>query len=348
MNAFTTHEQTVFYVRVPDTQLERAFDILADVLWQPGVPSRRRRVGTAGHPRRDRDARRHARRSRARPVRARASSPSTRSAARCSAARRRSPAMPRDRIAEYHARALPAGERRVRGGRQPRRTTRVLELRRRAQFPDRCRRAPAAAARRAGRAASRVVGRCTATPSRRTSCSACGRSPALDPDRYALDRREPGARRRHVVAPVPGDPRDSAASRTPCSRTEPRFDDTGFLAIYAGTAPERVHETLDVIDDRARPARRATACPTPSSTAAKGHLTGSLAMSLETSASRMRRLGRSELVEGEIPTLDEVIARIEAVTADDVAPRRSTACSPTRRARSRSSARTTTDREFCG
>ena len=40
-------------------------------------------------------------------------------------------------------------------------------------------------------------------------------------------------------------------------------------------------------------------------------------MSLETTSSRMRRLGRSELVEGEIPTLDEVIARIEAVTADD-------------------------------
>jgi predicted Zn-dependent peptidase len=31
----------------------------------------------------------------------------------------------------------------------------------------------------------------------------------------------------------------------------------------------------------------------------------------------MRRLGRAELVEGEIPSLDEVIARIEAVTADD-------------------------------
>ena len=41
-------------------------------------------------------------------------------------------------------------------------------------------------------------------------------------------------------------------------------------------------------------------------------------MSLETSASRMRRLGRSELVEGEIPTLDSVIARIDAVTVDDV------------------------------
>ena len=69
MNAFTTHEQTVFYVGVPDTQLELAIDILADVLWQPGVPARRRRVGAAGDPRRDRDARRHARRSRARPVR---------------------------------------------------------------------------------------------------------------------------------------------------------------------------------------------------------------------------------------------------------------------------------------
>ncbi len=52
--------------------------------------------------------------------------------------------------------------------------------------------------------------------------------------------------------------------------------------------------------------------------AAKGHLTGSLAMSLETSASRMRRLGRAETVEGDVPSLDELVARIERVTADDV------------------------------
>ena len=64
-------------------------------------------------------------------------------------------------------------------------------------------------------------------------------------------------------------------------------------------------------------------------------------MSLETSASRMRRLGRAELVEGEIPSLDELIARIDAVTADDVAPRHRPGASRTRRARSPSSARTT-------
>ena len=47
MNAFTTHEQTVFYVRVPDVHLERAVDVLADVVVESGVSTRRRRVGTA-------------------------------------------------------------------------------------------------------------------------------------------------------------------------------------------------------------------------------------------------------------------------------------------------------------
>ena len=35
MNAFTTHEQTVFYVRMPDVHLELGIDILADVVWSP-------------------------------------------------------------------------------------------------------------------------------------------------------------------------------------------------------------------------------------------------------------------------------------------------------------------------
>ena len=35
MNAFTTHEHTVFYVRVPDTQLDLAADVLHDIVWRP-------------------------------------------------------------------------------------------------------------------------------------------------------------------------------------------------------------------------------------------------------------------------------------------------------------------------
>jgi len=94
------------------------------------------------------------------------------------------------------------------------------------------------------------------------------------------------------------------------------FDDSGFLAVYAGTAPERLQETLDVVETELAKLV-ADGLPAAELDAAKGHLTGSIAMSLETSASRMRRLGRSELVEGEIPTLDEVIARIDGVTPDD-------------------------------
>jgi predicted Zn-dependent peptidase len=95
------------------------------------------------------------------------------------------------------------------------------------------------------------------------------------------------------------------------------FDDAGLVAVYAGTAPEHVPETLDVIDaelDRLV----AKGLSDAEIAGAKGHLVGSLAMSLETSSSRMRRIGRSELVEGEIPTLEALTARVEAVTADDI------------------------------
>ena len=51
---------------------------------------------------------------------------------------------------------------------------------------------------------------------------------------------------------------------------------------------------------------------------AKGHLTGSLALSLESSSSRMHRIGRAELTMGEVPSLDWVVEQVDAVTSDDV------------------------------
>jgi len=50
----------------------------------------------------------------------------------------------------------------------------------------------------------------------------------------------------------------------------------------------------------------------------KGQLKGSLVLGLEDTGSRMSRLGKGELVYGEQLTVDEVIARIDAVTPDDV------------------------------
>jgi predicted Zn-dependent peptidase len=51
---------------------------------------------------------------------------------------------------------------------------------------------------------------------------------------------------------------------------------------------------------------------------AKGHLKGSLALSMEDTNSRMVRLGRHELTEVPHLSLDETVARIEAVTRDEV------------------------------
>ncbi len=50
----------------------------------------------------------------------------------------------------------------------------------------------------------------------------------------------------------------------------------------------------------------------------KGQLRGGLVLSLEDSGSRMSRLGKAELVYDDLLGIDEVIARIDAVTAADV------------------------------
>jgi predicted Zn-dependent peptidase len=96
------------------------------------------------------------------------------------------------------------------------------------------------------------------------------------------------------------------------------FEETGALGVYAATAPENVDEVLDLVH---KELDRLVAEGTVSDrelAGAKGHLQGSLALALESSASRMHRIGRSELGLGEVPTLDEVVADVEAVTARDV------------------------------
>nr|MBA3782796.1 insulinase family protein [Nocardioides sp.] len=47
-------------------------------------------------------------------------------------------------------------------------------------------------------------------------------------------------------------------------------------------------------------------------------LRGGLVLGLEDSGSRMSRLGKAELIHDELLTLDEVLARIEGVTLDEV------------------------------
>ena len=95
------------------------------------------------------------------------------------------------------------------------------------------------------------------------------------------------------------------------------YQETGAFAIYAGTGPERAGQVLELIDlelDKLL----ADGVTDRELAVAKGHLKGSLALSLEDSAGRMNRIGRSQLLHGEVAPFAELVARTEAVGHDDV------------------------------
>ena len=94
------------------------------------------------------------------------------------------------------------------------------------------------------------------------------------------------------------------------------FLETGANAIYVGTTPSQAPEVLKLI--RAECDKLATKGLTGEELErAKGNVKGSLALSLEDSNSRMSRLGRNELVGMTHYSVDEVVAKIEAVTSQD-------------------------------
>jgi predicted Zn-dependent peptidase len=95
------------------------------------------------------------------------------------------------------------------------------------------------------------------------------------------------------------------------------YVESGVLAVYAGTAPSRAHEVLALIDSELD--RLASEPVTDRELAvAKGHVKGSLALSLEDSAGRMNRIGRSQLIHGDVLPFDELVARTESITHDDL------------------------------
>jgi predicted Zn-dependent peptidase len=311
MNAFTTHEQTVFYVRVPDTQLEVAFDILADIVWEPAfreadVESERQvileeigmrddtpddlvhelfeRAMFPGHPL-------------GREVLG--SEPSIK-------------AMTRHMISSYHAAHYqPSNIVFAAAGNLEHDD--VL-ARAHARFPAADASRPARPHPALGTAESIVV--TTRSTEQDHVVVGVRALPALDPDRYAftvLNQALGGGMSSRLFQEV----REERGLAYSVYSYRAAYEDAGFLAIYAGTAPDRVRETLGVVS-RELDRLVAGGLGRDELAAAKGHIAGSLAMSLETSSSRMRRIGRSELVEQDVPTIDELVARVEAVTADDV------------------------------
>jgi predicted Zn-dependent peptidase len=311
MNAFTTHEQTVFYVRVPDTQLDTAFAVLADVLWDPAfrsadVESERQVILEEIGMRDDTpDDVVHE-------LFAAAMFPEHPLGREVLGSDESITHMARDEIAAYHASHYRPSNIVFAAAGNLTHDTLMTQV---------SSRFPVDSAARPGRprpdpGVPQPVAVITRDTEQAHVVVGVRALSALDPDRYALtilNQVLGGGMSSRLFQEI----RETRGLAYSVYSYQASFDDAGYLAVYAGTAPERLRETLGVINDEV-----ARLCADGLSdvelAAAKGHLTGSLAMSLETSASRMRRIGRAETVERDVPSLDELVARIERVTLADV------------------------------
>jgi predicted Zn-dependent peptidase len=94
------------------------------------------------------------------------------------------------------------------------------------------------------------------------------------------------------------------------------FAETGLFSIYAGTTPSKAHEALRIARQQMEDIAGG-GLSDEELDRAKGHLKGSLVLSLEDTSGRMSRVGRSEISHGEILSVDEVLARTDAVSRED-------------------------------
>jgi predicted Zn-dependent peptidase len=95
------------------------------------------------------------------------------------------------------------------------------------------------------------------------------------------------------------------------------YADSGLFTIYAGTAPKQTKEvmelTLEMMNELA-----AKGLSDEELHRGKEQLKGSLILSLESTSSRMNRMGKNELMLGRHFTLDEMLARIDSVQMSDI------------------------------
>jgi predicted Zn-dependent peptidase len=95
-----------------------------------------------------------------------------------------------------------------------------------------------------------------------------------------------------------------------------QYTEAGLFSCYAGTTPARAHEVVGLlrqqVDDVGDGGLTADEFER-----AKGHVRGSIVLSLEDPAGRMSRLGKSEIAHGEILSVGESLKRIDRVTLED-------------------------------
>ena len=96
-----------------------------------------------------------------------------------------------------------------------------------------------------------------------------------------------------------------------------QYEDSGVFGVYAGCAPGKVDEVLSLTREQLAMVA-ATGLADDEVARGKGMLKGSLVLGLEDTGSRMTRLGKGELLYDELLSVDDILARVDAVTPDDI------------------------------
>ncbi|MDT9686638.1 pitrilysin family protein [Streptomyces sp. TRM76323] len=95
------------------------------------------------------------------------------------------------------------------------------------------------------------------------------------------------------------------------------FADCGLFGVYAGCRPSQVHDVLRICrDELDRVAGEGLS--DDEIARAVGQLSGSTVLGLEDTSALMNRIGKSELCWGDQMSVDDMLARIAAVTPDEV------------------------------
>ncbi len=96
-----------------------------------------------------------------------------------------------------------------------------------------------------------------------------------------------------------------------------QFVDGGLIGLYVGTREDNVEEACEIIG-RELGSIHSEGITDEELVRAKEHVKGRMVLSSESTAARMSRIGKSVLFGTELLTLDEMIARVDAVGLNDV------------------------------
>jgi predicted Zn-dependent peptidase len=95
-----------------------------------------------------------------------------------------------------------------------------------------------------------------------------------------------------------------------------QYTEAGVFSAYAGSTPARAKDVIGLLRRELEDVAGG-GITEEEFDRAKGHVKGSLVLSLEDPGSRMSRIGKSEIAHGEILTVDQSLRRIDAVTLED-------------------------------